>query len=340
MLTAREAGPVPAAADVRQANHAQAPAEVAVDVGQVDAGAHAAAAAALLRCAWTPPCVRYSDDYVRWHLSHPGAAPAVAVMARDGNRPVGFVALLPRGLARDAGTTSVYVLSFFAVHPEYRGARIGFALAARAVALADRPVIVYTQPGSRSARVLARAAEARGWIYRPLAGLRTYAGGSGPGHAGVAVRHATVEEYVAAVKGPLAPGDAWRLPTLEEAAYSLTDPRGACLAVAEREGATRGAALIVRSQLVTAAGNEDVPALDSVHIDADHAAVLSAFRVFALAWSGGAPVVTAANLHAVPAGAIREAGFRATRSSFDAALIGEPSDPFVSETRSTNLEVV
>lgn len=323
MLTIREAGLIPQPAE-------------GIDVHQVDADTSAAAAAALLRRAWVPPCVRYSDAYVRWHLSCPAAA---AVMASDGSRPVGFVALLPRRVARDEGSASVYVLSFFAVDPDYRGAHIGLALASHAVAIADRPIIVYTQPGSRSARVLARAANTRGWIYRHLAELRTYAGGPVARHAGVAVRNATVEEYIAAVTRSLSPGDAWRQPTPAEAAHSLADPRGACFAVAEHAGVIRGAALIVRAQLMTAAGDEDVPALDSVHIDSEHAAVLGGFRAFALEWSGDSAVVTAANLHTIPAGAIRQAGFRATRSSFDVAVIGESSDPFVSDTRSTNLEV-
>jgi GNAT superfamily N-acetyltransferase len=311
-----------------------------VELHQVEGDAHAADAADLLRRAWAAPCVRYSDSYVRWHLTFPATIPTVAVMATDRTRPVGFVALLPRRIAAGSQTATVYVLSFFAVHPDYRGAHIGSALASRIIEIADRPIVVYTEPESQSARVLARAVRSRGWMYRHLGGLRTYAGGRGAEAPSVRVRPATAEEYVAAVTRPRASGVAWSQTTPEQAAHYLADPRGACLGVAEQPGGvTLGAALIVRAQLLTAAGAENVPALDSVHVDDNHGTVLSAFRAFALEWSGGAQVVTAANLDAIPANAIRQAGFRATRSVFDAAIIGDPADPVVMETRSTNLEV-
>jgi GNAT superfamily N-acetyltransferase len=311
-----------------------------IDLHEVHAEAHASDAAALLRCAWAAPCVRYSDSYVRWQLAFPATARPRAVMATDGTRPIGFVALLPRRIATGAGTAVVYVLSLFAVHPEYRGARIGSALASRIIEIADRPIVVYTEPESQSARVLARAVRVRGWLYRRLAVLRTYAGGPGAGSAPIAARQATAAEFVAAVTRPGASGVAWSQPTAEHAAHYLADPRGACLAVvAQPGGDTLGAALIVRAQLLTGAGAEDVPALESVHIHENHGAVLSAFRTFALHWSGGASVVTAANLHAMPAEAIRQAGFRATRSAFDVAILGDPADPVVQETTSTNLEV-
>jgi hypothetical protein len=307
---------------------------------EVDAQTYAADAAALLRRAWTPPCVRYSDAYVTWQLTFPALAPARAVLAMDGPRVVGFVALIPRRITCGAGTAVISVLSFFAVDAHYRGRHIGSSLASRILDIADRPVVTYTEPGSRSERVLAAAARARGWIHRQMATLRTYAGGPGCGSDMVAAREVSAGEFVAAVGQADAATTVWSQPNHEQATHYLGDPRGACFAVAHgRGGATLGAALIVRAQLLTASGAEDVPSLESVHLHAHHGEVLSAFRALAIDRSVGASLVTAPSLHTVPPDAIRHAGFRATRSAFNAAILGDPAEFIVRETRSTNLEV-
>jgi hypothetical protein len=307
---------------------------------EVDPKTYAADAAALLRRAWTPPCVRYSDAYVKWQLTVPAPVPARAVLAMDGPRVVGVVALIPRRIASGAGTAVIYVLTFLAVDADYRGAHIGSALASHVLDIADRPVVTYTEPGSRSESVLAAAARARGWIHRHMATLRTYAGGPGRGSDMVAAREATAEEFVAAVTQVGVAATGWSQPNHKQAAHYLSDPRGACFAVAHgRGGATLGAALIVRAQLLTASGAEDVPSLESVHLHENRAEVLSAFRALAIDRSGGASLVTAPSLHTVPPDAIRHAGFRATRSAFNVAILGNPAESIVRETHSTNLEV-
>ena len=83
-------------------------------------------------------------------------------------------------------------------------------------------------------------------------------------------------------------------------------------------------ALIVRSQVITARGVEHVPSLDSVFLEDACAPALDALATFAHhRWDGdGAAVVTAPNLQAVEADAIRSAGFRATRSAFNLSVMG------------------
>lgn len=307
----------------------------------VERGAHASDAARLLRDSWGPPCLRYSDAYVRWQLTFPAAVPARAVVASDGGRTIGFAALIPRQISTANGQAVIYVMTFFAVHPDYRGARIGAELARRIIEMSDRPVVTFTEPGSRSERAIAQSASARGWTFRHMATLRTYAGGQAPQpESSIVARRATAEEFVAATKNHEPTPVAWSEPTLEQARHYLSDPRGSCLAVAQgAHGETLGAAVIVRSELLTAEGAEDVPALDMVRAHDRHAAVLGAFRRFALERSRGSSVVTAPNLDVVPAPAVRQAGFRATRSAFNVAIIGHPGEPITSEVVSTDLEV-
>jgi hypothetical protein len=100
-----------------------------------------------------------------------------------------------------------------------------------------------------------------------------------------------------------------------------------------------GAALIVRSEVLTADGAEDAPSVDMVHLRERHAETLSAFRTFALERWNGSSLVTAPNLAAVPAAAVRQSGFRAMRSALNVAILGDPAEPLTREVVSTNLEV-
>lgn len=307
----------------------------------VDPAGHAPEAAALLRQSWGPPCLRYSDAYVRWQLTFPGTVPPRAVSASDNRRMIGFVALIPREIATRNGPATIYVMTFFAVHPEYRGARIGTELARRIVEIADRPILTYAEPGAHSERAFAQAATARGWTFRHVAALRTYAGGaSAQPTPSIVARPATLEEFIAATRAHESTPVAWSQPTRAPARHYLSDPREACLAVAEgKHGEMLGAALIVRSELLTADGAEDVPSVDMVHLRERHAETLSAFRRFALERWNGPSIVTAPNLDVVPAAAVRQSGFRATRSAFNLAILGDPAEPLTSEVVSTNLEV-
>src|SRR5262245_22409314 len=135
----------------------------AIRFDDVDPGSYASEAAELLRRAWNPPCLRYSDAYVRWQLTFPGAVPPRAIRARDGDRMVGFVALMPRQVSTPNGPFVIYVRSFLAVHPAYRGARIATELLSRITETCDRPIFCFTQPGSRNERTSPHSASTRGW---------------------------------------------------------------------------------------------------------------------------------------------------------------------------------
>ena len=318
-----------------------APARTAVRFVDVDPRTHVPEAAALLRRSWLAPCLRYSDAYVEWQLTFPAAVPPRAVAAIDGGRMVGFVALIPRQVSTANGVVVIYVLSFFAVHPDYRGARIGTEITARIVEISDRPILTFTEPGAHSERALTRAATARGWTFRQIATLRTYAGGAAASaEQSIVARQATTEEFVAATRRCEPASVIWSQPTLAQARHYLSDPRGSCFAVAQDiSGKTFGTALMVCSEVLTADGAANVPSLDMVHVHDQHGMALSAFRRFALERWNGSSVVTAPNLDAVPAAAVRQAGFRATRSAFNAAVIGDPVDPLTREVATSNLEV-
>jgi GNAT superfamily N-acetyltransferase len=314
-----------------------------VRCSEVDPCSHASAAAEVLRTAWAPPCLLYSDPYVKWQLTFPGPVPSRAVVATDGARAVGFVALIPRSIRVEDRVVAVYVLSFFAVHPDFCGAGVGARMARLILKTCDRPVLTYAEVSSASERALAASALSRGWMFKRIAEVRTYgfAGARGNRDAPALARQVTVREFLAALEGCTSAAVAWSRPTLEQVEHYAADPRGSCLAIVQGPNhRTLGGALIVRSQVITAHGTESVPSLDAVFLHGTPAPALAALAALARDhWpAGGASVVTAPNLHTVPPDAIRRAGFRATRSAFNLAIMGDESDPIVSLT-ATNLEV-
>ena len=315
-----------------------------VRCSEVEPRSHASAAAEVLRAAWAPPCLLYSDPYVKWQLTFPGSVHARAVMATDGARAVGFVAVVPRSIWMRDRVAAVYVLSFFAVHPDYRGAGVGVSMARHLLTICDRAVLTYTEVNSASERALAASAFSRGWTFKRIAELRTYgfAGSRDDQDVSAPARQANVEEFLAALDGCTSATVAWSRPTAEQVAHYVADPRGSCLAIVQGpDNHTLGGALIVRSQVITAHGVERVPSLDSVCLHQQPAPTLAALAAFARHhWpADAASVVTAPNLHTVPPDAIRRAGFRATRSTFNLAVMGDESDPIVRQTTTTNLEV-
>jgi GNAT superfamily N-acetyltransferase len=301
------------------------------------------AAAEILRLAWAPPCLYYSDDYVNWQLAFPGTGRARAALATHGLRTVGFMAAIPRRIWLDGRVASIHVRSCLAVHPEYRGMGVAGRLV-RLILATDGTTVGFTEPGSPTEHILAASARARGLTFRRAAELRTYAftGTRRDPDPPAVVREAAVDEFKAAADGCTGGGTAWSRPTANQLRHYAEDPRGSCLAIAHgRDGTTLGAGLIVRSHIVTARGVEVVPSLDAVFLHRGHDTALAALGMFALdRWqSDGPAVVTAPNLHTVPPDAIRRAGFRATRSAFNLLVIGDESDPIVRYTRTSNLEV-
>jgi hypothetical protein len=311
---------------------------------ELDRATDVSAAACLLRQSWTPPCLLYSDAYVKWQLAWPGSVRARAIVATAGTQIVGLIAIVPRRIRMRDRVSVVYVLSFFAVHPDQRGERVGAEMADRILAMSDRPTLAYTAPGASSERILARAAASRGWTFRRSCELRTYVRAAAGDHdRRAAVREATVPEFLAAVDRCGGQSViAWSAPTVEYLQYYVADPRGACLAIArDSSSQTLGGALIVRSQVITARGVEHVPSLDSVFLEDPSATVISALATFARhRWPhDDTSVVTAPNLQTVAAGPIRSSDFRATRSAFNLSVMGEQQDPVVGEMTATNLEV-
>jgi hypothetical protein len=146
-------------------------------IERVDPDQFAGRASRVLQGSWRPPCLRYSEPYLRWEFGFPGASTALGVAALDGEEPVGFVAVMPRRLRLGRSSIDAHLMSFGAMRPDYRGPLSVplYRTLILEVRESARPIVAFTEPGGVAERVLLASMKAAGYRHRPLGSCRTYA---------------------------------------------------------------------------------------------------------------------------------------------------------------------
>jgi hypothetical protein len=316
---------------------------------QVDPSAFIEPASRILQESWQPPCIYYSDDYLRWQFRFPGALPASGTAAFDGDEPVGFTAVIPRWLRLGGVRLPVLLSSFHAVRPAWRGpAGVGVLRAGiRSLRDMDMPVVVFTVPGSEAERMVRAAYAAFGFQCRPLGHYPTYAALARPGQPGgpvTAVEAQDVEDFAAALRACDVPRRLWNAPDRDQLEHYRKDPRERVLVrLEDPTGRPLGAAMLMRADVLTAAGRERVATIDSVSLPEPSADALRALARFAAdRWADRvtSPVVMAPNLLGIDPGLLRLAGFRVTPSAFNGYLFFRDRDHAFRDAEATNLEIV
>jgi hypothetical protein len=318
-------------------------------VTAVDPCAFAAEASRVLQEAWQPPCLWYSAEYVRWQFRFPGPLPAWGVAVFDGDEPVAFQGGLPRLLRLGGDRLPVYLSSFHAVRPAWRGAAGAAVMRPGLRTLREKgvPSVVFVSPGSEGEQMVQRAYAAARFPCRPLGHFPTYAYLARPGQPAPALtaeETADPAEFAAAARRC---GDGGRLlhdPDPEGWGHYRGDPRGRALIVLRGPGGEpAGAALAVRAEVLGPQGLGGFATLDCVFLPAPSAEALRALGAFVAArWTGrvDSPVVLAPNLQGVPPEVLRAAGFRLTPSAFNGYFFSPTEGhPFL-KAEGTNLEIV
>jgi hypothetical protein len=314
----------------------------------VDPVAFAARAANILRSAWAPPCLSYSEDYLRWQFRFPGEPEAVASAAIVGGEPVAFLAVMPRRLRFEGRALPVHLMSFGATTPEHQGPISVVTYETLLSVLQDGgvPIVGFVEAGSAAERMLIAVVARSRYRIRSL--------GSYPVHAyrhradaavgAVAVEEATdLDEFLAVVARCDGPGVLWNAPDLRQLEHYVLDPRGRVLLIArDRRGEAVGAAMCVLSEVITRQGFERVTALDNLFLPEPLAEPLQALLADAAGrWRDRvtSTVITVPNPSGIPADVLRWVGLRATASRFN-GLLFEPSHAAPTDALRTTLEVV
>jgi GNAT superfamily N-acetyltransferase len=241
-----------------------------LSVELVDPIRSVARAAAVLRAAWTPPCLHYSDAYVRWQLTFPGNVPVRLALAFAGRQSIGCAGLTPRQFLLNGEYTAAYVLSFVAVDPSWRGHGLGARLYETLLdGIAPQvPIVVFTQPDSTGERLLLRAFASE-FTHQPLRQCRAagYARVLGEQKNDGRVRNAREDEFLAALSHIDAAGIFWNAPSPAVLSHYLSDPRSRSLMViGNREGEPTGTAMRVAVEIVNGSTLQLVPMLENVRL--------------------------------------------------------------------------
>jgi hypothetical protein len=321
----------------------------AVRVRRVDPGDFVEPAAAILQESWQPPVLRYRGAYLAWQFAFPTGLPPLAVAAFDGEEPVGFAGATSRRVRVGGQALVVYLVSFVAVRPAWRGRHLTGDLYRELLQVIREhgtPVVTFAEGGARGQRCLLRAYADGGFDLCPLGSCAVYGYCRLPGAlpASPPVHEerdpATLVRTLSACGG----GDVlWSAPDLAQLGHYFGDPRPRTCLVARGSSGAEAAAWAVRTEVVTASGIDHVTTLDCVHWDGCDGELLRALLDGAARrWPGrdGGGVVTAANLSWVEPAALRACGLRLTRTCYACYLAVPPLGGGPWAAARTNLEVV
>ena len=321
----------------------------------IDGAGFAAEASALLSSAWPEPALRYPPEYLEWQFSFPGPFAAPAVAAFCDSRPVGFAATTNRRVRYRSALVDAALVSFVAVHPEYRNQGIAsglYRLLLSAIGKLGAPVLTFAQTGTGGVRAIERAYPEAGFSLEPLGSYPVY---------GCLTKPATSVEGWVAIDRPeqgdllrravaacgAENGMIWSDPSHEQLKHYGRDPRRRTLLVNRREdGGIAGAAWIVEVEYAARGGVDRVTTIECVWLPRDRPGLLPSLAAAAArAWPQTDPsppqVVHAPSLFGFEAQALRQSGFRHVSSQFQcyAATSSRASRPFTGAAGG-NLEVV
>ena len=331
-------------------------------VEEVNPAGFAEAASRLLEESWPAPHPRFSPEYLRWQLGFPGALPPLAVAAFDGAEPVGFAGATPRCVRFRGKRWDVYVVSFVAVQPAWRGRAVGEALYAamlERVRARGAPVVTFAAPESAARRVLLRAYAAAGFTVRSLGAFAGHgylaSAASGPAleatSRGGAAAAALVTRHVSDLSEltPLiAASDDSRVirgdpgpDALEHARGDPRQPRG--VLVYDAGGSAVAGAMLARPEVVERDGVRAITTVERVILPNPEAAPLRAvLTAAASAYPGaaGPSVISVPNVCGIDPATLRIAGLRRLPSTFDGFCCAADARHPLLAADSTDLEVV
>lgn len=286
-------------------------------------------ASAILTAAWPTPALHYTPAYLHWQMSFPGPVAALArapaVVAFVDSSPAGFAGSTHRRLRHGSQAIDVLLVSFVAVHPDFRNRGIAAGLyrtLLAAIAATRLPVITFAQAGSAGQRAIERAYPEAGFQLRSL--------GSYPGFA-CAPRASQETQWIcqenalpldgssaaAAVDGCAADRSLfWNAPSDAQWRHYLQDPRPRSLLSLDSGDGEPAAAWMVQTAYVTAQGVDSVAAIDCVWLNRARPDLLPGLATAVARISPAATVVNAPSLAGFDPKLLRQTGFRQVGTGF------------------------
>jgi hypothetical protein len=313
--------------------------EPKIVVDRVDPLEFSSEAAAILREAWSAPCLDYRDDILRWRFDAPSSqATPVGFAAFAGNRAIAFTGAMGARFRIGGSATDGYLLSFCSTRPDSRSSTAVVPLLraeARMCKSAQLPCLVFAKPGSAGEAILS-VLDAVGLKRHNLGQYVTHMGMSQACSAGYSVEPTTPERWAELYNS--LPPSADNLMTADVtpkwAAHQTADPCGRRLLVCYGpDGSTTGVAVAADTHSIGVSGRQITPALHYIRC---HDAESLRAMMHTAAGNREKVIVSAPNVRYLPESVTREAGFRATKSVFAGYLFA----PEKSAVSVTDCEVV
>ena len=320
---------------------------MAIEFHLVPGAEFAPQASAILTAAWPAPALHYTPAYLGWQMSFPGPAPAPAAAAFVDSKPAGFGGSTHRRLRHGSEVIDVLLVSFVAVHPDFRNRGIAAGLyrtLLAAIAATHLPVITFAQAGSAGQRALERA--------YPEAGFQLQSLGAYPGFACAPrlLRETHWEsEESAAVNASIALAvDAcaadrsllWSAPREAQLRHYQRDPRPRTLLSLNSGNGEPAGAWVVQTAYVTAQGVDSVATIDCTWLNRARPDLLPGLASTVARISPAATVVNAPSLAGFDPKQLRQAGFRQVGPGFHGYCATAPGAAPLPPAQAVSCEIV
>ncbi len=322
---------------------------MAIEFQLVSGPAFAPQASAILTAAWPVPSLHYTPEYLRWQLSFPGPVAAPAVAAFVDSKPAGFAGSTHRRLRHGSEVIDVLLVSFVAVHPDFRNRGIAGGLyrtLLAAIAGTRLPVITFAQAGSAGQKAIERAYPEAGFELRSL--------GSYPGFA-CAPRALEETQWICddgtssldrspiagAVNACATDRDLfWSAPSDAQWSHYVQDPRARRLFSLKSSDGESAAAWMVQTEYTTAQEVSSVAAIDCAWLNRSRPDLLPGLAAAVARISSAATVVNAPSLAGFDPKLLRQAGFRQVGSGFHGYCATPSGGARLPQAAATNCEIV
>jgi hypothetical protein len=307
--------------------------DLRLQIRRVDPISFAAEASEILKCAWRPPCIDYTPEYLRFQCGFPTRLDPVALAAYQGDEALGFVA----ATGRNSNIGDIYHSSFLSFRPGSLSSLPLVLLRSeiKTIQKSGRPVLLFAEVGSIGQSLL-KCIESIGMKQVSLGEYRIHA--AVPKSAALSMRVKQVPMAEWARDAQRMSDDSLLSPVFDSAnlQHFVKDPGGRKFLSVIAGGKVIAVAMQGYTPTVTATGNSQIPALHYVRLGEQRAEALMALLEFAKDASN--PVVTVPNVAGISQNIARAAGLRATGSAFAAYL--HPNDNNLPPFRGTDFEIV
>lgn len=322
---------------------------MAVRIKRVDGQSVAAEASLILKEAWQPPVVHYTESYLRWQLSFPSSIPMQSFIAYDGSEPIAFGGMSARQFRCGSHVWQSAIASFAAVRPAWRHLAVGITIYKELFSAfrdTGQPFVGFGVEGGDARAVFMLVLSRVGLKVLPLGSIKTY-------FTIIFSSEGPASEWVAEVAGAECrnllfprvedertvgcdPADAqWE--------HYWADPRErAVLRLRNLQSGLEGAAWVVKSEYVARDGIKVVPTIESLYVPGYDAKALPPLFRAAARWAGGPfPIfVNAPNLSGFDPEAVRAVGVRDSGKGFFGICCTSDVPQFLRNVSATSVEVV